>query len=95
MFLTRETLQVSIVNPLKSVHSNFLGRAGPIFNIPSVVLASKALPSGVCATMRFWPSAAVSQFYGILSAFLQVNHIHGSYSLWDEDLVPGKSLMTS
>ena len=53
------------------MHSNL--HAGPIFNIPPVVLTSEALPSGVCATLRFWPSAAVSQFYGILAAILQVS----------------------
>ena len=62
-----------LLNPLKSVHSNLFEQTGPIFNIPPVVLTSKALPSGVCATLRFWPSAAVSQFYGILAAILQVS----------------------
>ena len=62
---------------LKSIKSVYLHlHAGPIFNIPSVVLTSKALPSGVCAILSFWPSAAVSQFYGILAAILQVSVRH-------------------
>ena len=70
-FNDRNTSWVNPLNPLKSVQSNL--HTGPIFNIPPVVLTSEALPSGVCATLRFWPSAAVSQFYGILAAILQVS----------------------